>query len=182
MSKVRIIPREDGGDIVKIEDCKVVTPFNNFSGNYGYNGAQDPNRRTMTIIIDDENVAQYLTEHNWRVKLGQNGEKLLPINVSYRFYDPTSENPIPTIIKIDPKTGIKMNMLEETVGQLDDFRVREGFKYCDVLFKGSLQKDGMISAYLHWMQVIPNYSEAMEEIANMENSLESKIANGWEEA
>ena len=178
MSDVKIIPDPygHGRDIVRIEDCKVITQFNNFSGNYGYNGVVDPNNRGFVIILPNDEIADYLAEHDWRVKVDRDGLKILPVKVSYKFYDPTQEKPVPTIIKIDPKNKTRMFMDEPTVGQLDDFHA-SGFEYCDVVFKGSPASDGKTSAYLQWMQVVPNYSEEREDIDN----LESKFTEGWEE-
>ena len=175
MSKITITQNGNGRDIVTIEDAKVITEFNNFSGEHGY--MEGDNRRTMFVAIDDENAIKYFEDNGWNVKtrfksiedpndpmkrvLTDEVEfRYLKINVSYRFYNPNDKNPVPTILEKDPGSGNVMAHTEDTVGSIDTFRRRDGFEHCDLIFKGTPYEmnGGGISAYLQWMQFTPHYN------------------------
>lgn len=173
MSEIKIAVDEKGlgRDVVTITNAQVLTSFNNFSGQFTY-GGPDPNKRTVSIIIDDDNAVQYLEQNGWNVKTTTNGERYLQVHVSYRFYNPESSNPVPTIIKRDPDSGNLVNLTETTVGQLDDYRRNDGFEHCDVIFKGSPYENALngrgVSGYLQWMQVTPHYNAVEETISRLQ--------------
>lgn len=175
MSDIRIAIDEKGTgrDTVTITDANVITAFNNFSGNFAY-GGPSTEKRSVSVMIDDENAIQYFEQHGWNVKTTMDGERYLQIHVSYRFYNPDSANPVPTIIKRDPDTGTIVHLNEQTVGQLDDYRRKDGFEHCDLIFRGSPYETPMngkgVSGYLQWMQVTPHYNAIEETISRIQYS------------
>jgi hypothetical protein len=164
MSDISIIEDSTGmgRDVITIKNAKIKTEFNNFTGNHGYNGNQDPNNRNFSVIIDDESFVAFLESKGWNVKTSRDGERYLQIHVSYRYYNPESQNPVPSVIMRNPNTNNIVHLDESTVGMLDDFRRQDGFEHCDLIFKGSPYQTNNaagVSGYLQWMQVTPRFNE-----------------------
>ena len=172
MSEIKVVQDEKGlgRDLVTITNAQIITSFNNFSGNFTY-GGPNPEKKSLCVIIDDANAVKYFQDNGWSIKTTLEGESYLQIHVSYRFWDPNSENPVPTVIKRDPSTGALVALDDHTVAQLDDYRRRDGFEHCDIIFKGSPYESPMgrgVSGYLQWMQVTPHYNEVQETISRLQ--------------
>lgn len=158
MSKITITKDQygNGRDTVLIEDAKIFTRHNNFSGQYNFN--PNDNKRTVSVILDDEDAIRYLQDNGWYIKPVEfNGEtiNILKLVVSYRFF-------VPDISSQDPASGNVTHYTEETIHMLDNFRRDDGFEHVDLMFKGTPwnnQNGSGITGYIHWMQVVPHYNE-----------------------
>ena len=197
MSKITIEQNKNGNgrDYVIIEDAKILTRYNNFSGTNGYK--QGDTKRTVSVVIDDEDAVKYFEEHGWNVgtryvsvKNEDTGEwaktdevdcRFLKITVSYTYYDPTKKRPVPTIREIDPDTGAITFHNLDTVGSIDSFNGENSFEHCDIEFKGHpwSMPDGSsgITGYLQWMQFVPRYNPVDATV----NRLEKRFENTDEE-
>lgn len=99
--------------ILQIDDARVI--FKNFEGRGDkFNREGD---RNFSLIIEDTNVADALTDKGWNVKIRESNDPneapfmRLPVKIKFSDYGPN----------IYLKTGEKMNRLDEnTVGILDN--------------------------------------------------------------
>lgn len=170
MSKITIdIAKDENGnrtfrDFVTIEDARIITEYNNFSGCHGFR--EDDTRKSVCVVIDDPDAIQFFEQSGWNLKTTANpqtGEetRYLQVRVSYRFYNPNDRNPVPTIVEKDPTSGKLTHYDEDTVSAIDSFRRKDGFEHCDIVFKGSPyegQNGSGVTGYLQWMQFIPRYN------------------------
>lgn len=167
MSKITInIEKDNNGnrtfrDYISIEDARIITEFNNFSGAHGFR--EDDTRKSVCVVIDDPDAIDFFEKSGWNLKTraGEEEFRYLQIRVSYRFYNPADRNPVPTIVEKDPSSGKLTTYDEDTVSAIDSFRRKDGFEHCDIIFKGSPyegQNGSGVTGYLQWMQFIPRYN------------------------
>src|SRR5574344_1422493 len=103
-------------NIVK-ENAKIV--YRNFSGK-----PSDFNRmgdRSFCLVIEDEKEAKRLSDIGWNIKQkepkDEDGEKFIFLPVAVRF---THKPPVVYLIN---KSGHKVRMTEDTVGDIDDLEI-----------------------------------------------------------
>lgn len=156
MSSYEILKNENGRDKLTIKDAQIITRFNNFSGQHGF---REDSPRSFCVIIDDDELIRYLEQQGWNVRSRENqntGEVLryLQVKVSYRFAAPE------VIVKYPDGTFVQLT--EETIDMLDNYRMDGGFEYADVEIKGS-PYEGMngsgVSGYLDKIGVIPHFDD-----------------------
>lgn len=170
MSNYEVIKSEYGKtDTLIIKDAQIITRFNNFSGTHGY---REDSPRSFCVIIDDPELIGYLESQGWNVHTRANpyGDaedviRFLQVKVSYRFISPK--------ITVKYPDGSFVNLTEETVDMLDNYRMDGGFEYADVVIKGSLY-DGIngsgVSGYLNKLGVIPHFDDFSLKWSNYSNN------------